>query len=371
VGVRALPVASGASGHDVGYEVVVDAPRGVDLVVLRLELLSGRPQHLVVSPSATVLRGRVSPRHSGPQELVRAALWVASPDAGLVGGPVGPVAVGHVAAPRFSPAQQLPLPRSLRGLSGVHDASRPGDGGEFRDIGSFTPGDRLRRIDWKATARRARFDGDLYVRRTTATADATAVVVLDTRDDLGEVVREWTTNRPGARGTSSLDLARQAASSIAAGTVRTGDRIGFCDLGVERRSVPLGAGRRHLQRVLSAIAVTRAVGVMTVRRRPPVVPAAALVYLLSTFLDDGAPSAARRWQAAGHRVVAVDVLPAPRLAGATPEQRMAHRILVMEREDRLEDLRVLGVEVVHWQEAPDAAGADAQLRALARRRRRP
>ena len=46
--------------------------------------------------------------------------------------------------------------------------------------------DRLRRIDWKATARRGQNAGDLYVRRTAALADATVLIVLDSRDDVGE-----------------------------------------------------------------------------------------------------------------------------------------------------------------------------------------
>ncbi|MFN4773266.1 MAG: DUF58 domain-containing protein, partial [Gemmatimonas sp.] len=33
----------------------------------------------------------------------------------------------------------------------MHASARPGDGGEFRDLHPYAPGDRVRRIDWKAT----------------------------------------------------------------------------------------------------------------------------------------------------------------------------------------------------------------------------
>jgi len=366
--------AAGSSGRLVDYRVTAQAPPGTELVLVHLALVGGRSRTLVLAPTTTVLAGRVAPLGvSGPQEVVRASLGLVAPDGGLLAGPLGPVTAERVLAPASSPARDLPLPPRLRGLSGVHDSSRPGQGGDFRDVGPFTAGDRLRRIDWRATARRSRVAGevtDLYVRRTLATSDAVAVVVVDSRDDIGEVVAQWASNRAGLRGTSSLHLARQAASAIAAGTVRRGDRVAFCDLGAHGRATTAGSGDRHLRRVLAAVAATRAAGALVGVRRLPPVPPSALVYVLSTFLDDVAGSAARTWRSRGHRVVAVDVLPAPRLGGSTRQQRLAHRVVAAEREDRLDALRAVGVEVVSWAGASGASGRRAQLRALSRRRLR-
>src|SRR6202000_1954559 len=102
-----------------------------------------------------------------------------------------------------------------RVLTGKQESARLVDGGEFRDIHPFSPGDRLRRIDWKATARRGQSAGDLYVRRTSALADATIPIVMDSRDDVGEQVAEWSRNTAVEKGLSSLDVAREAASSVA------------------------------------------------------------------------------------------------------------------------------------------------------------
>lgn len=374
VDVDVAPREAGAGSRRVTYCVRWDVPPGAESVLVRLVVVGGRERALVVARSTTELRGGLELLGvSGPQEVVRASLGAAAPDGGLVSGPVGPVSAERVLAPVFAPAADLPLPPGLRGLSGIHDSSRPGQGGDFRDVGPFTPGDRLRRIDWRATARRSRTAGevtDLYVRRSLATSDAVAVVVVDSRDDVGEVVAQWGANRADRRGTSSLHLARQAASAIAAGTVRRGDRVAFCDLLAGGRSTTVGSGDRHLRRVLAAVATTRATGVLAGVRRLPPVPPSALVYVLSTFLDDVAGTAARTWRSRGHRVVAVDVLPAPRLGGSTSAQRLARQVVALEREDRLEDLRAVGVEVVSWAGASGASGRRAQLRALSRRRPR-
>ena len=85
--------------------------------------------------------------------------------------------------------------------------------------------------------------------------------------------------------------------------------------------------------------------------RSPVLPSGAVVYLLSTFLDEDAAALALLWRNAGHRVVAIDVLPEPSERGADDTHRLAHRILQLERADRLERLRRVDVTVVGWRDA--------------------
>ena len=54
------------------------------------------------------------------------------------------------------------------------------------------------------------------------------------------------------------------------------------------------------------------------RQRPPIVPPGALVYVLSSLLDDEAVRLALRWRGNGHRVIAVDVLPASPVRSNAP-----------------------------------------------------
>jgi uncharacterized protein (DUF58 family) len=374
VSVTATAYGAGTHGGGRGaawrYRVAVDVPPGTDAVQLRLSLLGASPLDVVVAPAtAAALSGTVPVLHSGPQEVVAVEYRAIGADAAWVGAPTARLPVERVQAPAIAAIRSLVLPHRLQGLTGAHDSARPGDGGEFRDVHPFAPGDRLRRIDWKATARRAQLPGDLYVRRTAATADATVVLVVDASDDLGQNVGDWPRSLAWEQGTSSLDIARQAASSLAVAYSRAGDRVGYQDLSTVTRLVAPGGGARHLDRVLRAIAVTRASGVRASRRRAPVLAPGALVYLFSTFLDDDTARLATLWRASGHRVLGVDVLPQPITTELDERGRTAFRVIRLERQDRLDAMVASGVELLHWQE--DHPGErEATLRSLSRPARR-
>jgi uncharacterized protein (DUF58 family) len=262
--------------------------------------------------------------------------------------------------------RSLPLPSRLLGLTGQHVSSRPGDGGEFRDIDRFRPGDRLRRIDWRATARAGR-DGDLFVRRTTATSDAAVQLVIDARDDVTALVVDWPRAHPRP-AVSSLDLAREAATALARAYSAAGDRVGFDDATAPSRVIPARAGARHRERVLRAVERTRATGLASDRVRPPRLAPGALVYLLSTFLDDQPVDLALTWRASGHRVIAVDVLPALDMHELTGRERLALRAVALERRLRLGQLAASGAELVVWADAADRAARLRRLAAPGRRR---
>lgn len=364
--VTLTPTLGSGSGAFLDYTIAFDLPAGVDAVHLRLATLGARPRDLIVARDAAAsIRGRLPVLHSGPQRMLSLDFRLIGTDAAFLSDPSPTEHVERVVAPSFTAITSLPLPTRLIGLTGSHDSSRPGDGGEFRDIHPFTPGDRLRRIDWKATARRAQTPGELYVRRTNATADATVLLVLDSRDDLGENVADWGRSTAGGKGLGSMDLAREAASSVAAGYIRAGDRVGFQDLATQSRVLAPGAGTRQLQRLLRAIELTRPSGGVDYRRRPPLVTAGALLYVFSTFLDDEAGRMAVLWRAAGHRVIGVDVLPAANTHGLIREGAVAHRIVLMERGERMRELAAAGVELMRWQDGELAA----QLRLLSTPRR--
>jgi uncharacterized protein (DUF58 family) len=351
---------------EIGFTCAVTVPVGVEAIVLRSTALGGDRHEVVLAARSAELSGRIPVLHSGPQELVRVEYRLLGPDAVTVSRPLAPLIATGVLAPAHAPITPLPLPRRLQGLTGTHDSARAGDGGEFRDVHPFTAGDRLRRIDWKATARRGQNAGDLYVRRTSALADATVLIVLDSRDDVGEQVAEWSRNTAAVKGVSALDVAREAASSIAAGYIQAGDRVGFQDLSSRRRMIPHAGGGRHLWRLLRAIEVTEPAAVPFRRRRPPIVPPGALVYLLSSLLDDESVRLALRWRGDGHRVIAVDVLPAPRFGRASRYDRIAHRIVMMDRGDRIRTLRAGGVEILRWPDDRGGLPRRARLELLSR-----
>ncbi|HEX3617264.1 MAG TPA: DUF58 domain-containing protein [Solirubrobacteraceae bacterium] len=357
----------------VNYDLAIATPPRAEMIVLRYSVLGGQAREFVVAGrvgSIAELAGVVPLLHSGPQELVRFDYRFLGVDAISASLPQEPIVGERVVPPSQTMIDALPLPRRLQAMTGSHESARLGDGGEFRDIHPFSPGDRLRRIDWKATARRGQSPGDLYVRRSNALADATVLIVMDSRDDVGEQITQWRSNVAVDKGVSSLDLAREAASSIAGAYIASGDRVGFQDLSSRARMIPHAGGGRHLWRLMKAIEVTAPSEVSFAHQRPPIVPPGALVYLLSSLLDDQPVKLALTWLGNGHRVIAVDVLPPARFARTTRYERIAHRMVLMERDDRVRVLRARGVELLRWSEDGAALPLPGRLRLLSRPTRR-
>jgi uncharacterized protein (DUF58 family) len=79
---------------------------------------------------------------------------------------------------------------------------------------------------------------------------------------------------------------------------------------------------------------------------------------------------ALRWLSGGHRVIAVDVLPPPRFVRADRRQRIAHRMIMMARDDRIRTLRSHGVELLRWATDEGALPLAARLELLSRPVRR-
>jgi uncharacterized protein (DUF58 family) len=352
--------------------VRIDAPDDATPVRLRVTSPGNEDAHVTVLVERTrTLDLTMRSARTGPHRLFRVDLLAAGPEGGFESVPDHAQAPGVLVLPTAQPLGLLPLPRQLAGLTGPHTTRRLGDGAELRDVHPFAPGDRLRRIDWRATARRSPGLETLYVRRTHAMAEATIMLVLDSRDEVGPDVTTWRGRGPLPMDrATSLDLARHAAASVAQNALDGGDRVGFEDLGWVRRPLPPAAGRRQLQRILHALALAHPEGEPRRRMRPPQIPAAALVYMFSTFLDDESATIAQTWRATGHPVVAVDILPAVEVPGDEAGTVLAWRITRLEREQRLATLRREGVMVVRWAASgADRGNARAALELAARRQR--
>jgi len=360
---RARP--GGAEGAD---EVVAaaDVALDADWVQVAVDLEERRAGLADVRPGSSVFTSRSRLQHSGPVELLGVTVRGVALDGAWVSEPGPRVALGWNTPPRAPRIGQLPVAPRLTGLHGAHEGARPGQGGDFRDIHPFAPGDELRRVDWRATARAARRPGELLVRRTNALSDSSVVIAIDTVEDVGTVVAAWGTGDPDRSGTTSLDLAREAALSIATTAIGVGDRVAYHALSPGGRSIPAGGGPRHLARVRDVIAATGQSADDSRYRRSPVVSSGSIVFVLSTFVDGVAARLATQWRAAGHAVVAVDVLPVPDTTRLSREQHIALRTLLAERSVVLSELRHAGVEVVAWAD-PDV---DVAMRLVALRQQR-
>lgn len=324
-----------------------------EMAVLRLPsgLGSWKAPYLVLAADTPdqQLAVTVDTSRWGVRDYGSAGLRVASAD-GLFATPVVITSTAPVRVLPPAPAVDVPeLSARSAGQVGAHRTRRPGDGSELLDVREFRPGDRIRRIDWRVSARR----GTLHVRHTAIDADADLVICIDTRYDLTADVMRWH-ERPSEtdRVGGSLGTAIRAATVLAASYLRLGDRVGLVDLAVPYRGVRPGTGVRQLMRIrwhLAGIAPDP-----QLRRRrfdEGSVPAGATVVVLSPYIDDQVDPLVGTLARTHRDVLAVDVLPAPLAMPTDRAELAAARLVLAEREERLAALTRRGVLVSRWDPA--------------------
>lgn len=364
----------------VGAEVQLRPTPGVAMARLRISSAGFRPvEALVDARTERVLATELATARTGRQDLFRLDHLSAGFEATVLSPVQTAQPLQMSVHPPLVTLQGTPVPPQLAGLTGNHTSRRVGDGTAFRDVHLFTPGDRLRRIDWRVSARRS-LDvrtgrlTELYTRRTFATADASVMLVVDSRDAVGPDVSAWGGGQAAAVDEPiSLDLAREAAAAIAHVVLAAGDRVGLDDLGLRRRPVAPAAGRSQFERISRRLAALHPESFPTPRKRAPQVPSSALVVVFSTFLDDEAARMARTWRGQGHRVIAVDTLPPVRTTELDTLGDFAYQVVRLERQVRLAQLTRAGVEALRWIDPHAPAGSraiDVAWRLLTRAHRR-
>jgi len=243
--------------------------------------------------------------------------------------------------PRFERLSGIAIsPRRTLPQAGTARSRRGGSGIEFFGAREYRPGDEIRRINWKASAR----VGELVVTEFEEERAADVAVVLDVRD------RAY-------RGQGAADLLDHAARG-AAGLCQTflsqGHRVGLLMYGAYLDWVYPGYGRRHGERLLRELARAKpgSSEVFAELRHLPIelLRPGAQVALVSPLLpgdeEDLGALAAR-----GYRVMAL--VPDPTTMereslGAGPEVELAARILGLERWAMLQRLRAAKVSPLLW-----------------------
>lgn len=214
-----------------------------------------------------------------------------------------------------------------------------GDGIEFADLRAFAAGDQLRRVNWRASARR----GELWVNDRHPERNADVVVFLDTFDDAN------------ARGRSTLDLAVRAAAAIVDRYFRRRDRVGLVAFGGALRWLFPASGIVQLYRIVDALIDTeivlsytwRGVDVIPQRTLTP----KALVIALTPLLDERAVSALLDLRARGFDLVVVDVSPVAFVdPGRDEREQLGHRLWLLRRDALRAQYERVGVPVVEWRE---------------------
>jgi len=345
------------------YWLTMPETDAVGAVQVRVFSSGHRPTTLLVSPRNLQLI--LDSKRTGPHPTFTAQGRGYGPFGFWVEEPWTAVAPEKFGLPQSLPLGELPIPTRLRGLTGARQSRRIGDGGELRDIAPMRPGDSLRRVDWRATGRRSPDLTQLYVRRTFSNSEGIAELVIDSRDDVGPDLETWRgSGNLRVDDLTSLDLARHAAASIAAGLISAGDRVGLEDLAFQRRPVAAATGQRQLRRIQQALASSTPQGEPAEVVRPPRLPADAVIYLFSTLLDDSPLTLVAGWIDQGHPVIVIHTLPRVR-PGRSGSIALAWRITTLEREKRIAVLQQQGVPIIPWQNADSQIPA-AELTRISR-----
>lgn len=239
--------------------------------------------------------------------------------------------------PRGDVLRRLLSAAETQTFAGNEVSRLKGDGIEFADIRPFAAGDRVRRINWRASARR----GQLHVNEMRPERNSDVVIFLDTFTELR------------LDGDSSLELMVRAAAGLVDGYLRRRDRVGLVGFGGTLRWLRPGMGERQLYRLVDALIDTEVVlsyawkGLEVIPRRT--LPPKSLVVALSPLLDERTLGALFDLRGRGYDLVIVEISPlAFERPGRREPERLAYRLWEMEREALRGRFEEMGVAVATW-----------------------
>jgi uncharacterized protein (DUF58 family) len=229
-------------------------------------------------------------------------------------------------------------PRDTQVFAGNEVARRKGDGIEFADVRPWATGDALKRVNWRASARR----DELWVNESHPERNTDVILFVDS----------FAEARLGGQGT--LDLAVRATATLADAYVRRRDRVGLIAFGGILRWLVPGTGLVQLYRIVDSLLDTQIVlsyywkEIDVIPRRT--LPPNALVIGLSPLLDPRSVGALLDLRARGFDLAVVDVSPVPfaqRPAGGI--DAVAFDIWTLRRDALRHRLQRAGVAVAEWQ----------------------
>jgi uncharacterized protein (DUF58 family) len=261
--------------------------------------------------------------------------------------------------PREEALRGVLRPVETQVFAGNHVARQRGEGIEFADLRPYAPGDRARRVNWRASARR----GELWVNEHHPERNADVVVFLDSFAEARRAER------------STLDPTLRAAASLVGRYLTEKDRVGFVSFGGMLNWLLPSTGATQLYRIVEAMLDTQIVlsyawkDVDVIPRRT--LPPHALVIALTPLLDDRSASALLDLRGRGFDLVVVEVSPLPYMPEPRSElEVLAGRLWRLRREAVRGRFERAGVPVAVWEEGSSSlAGAIEEVGAYRRHAR--
>jgi uncharacterized protein (DUF58 family) len=332
-------------GDEVTATVQLTAASPVD----RLDVYVKLPEGLELERGRNPVELRLGSGETRDLELkLRAARWgghVVGPTYLRAGDPLGLLTWELTAEtrpelrtyPREDVLRRVIAPAETQVFTGNEVARTKGEGIEFADIRPWTAGDPLKRVNWRASARR----DSLWVNESHPERNTDVILFVDS----------FAEARRGGEGT--LDLAVRATATLADAYIRRRDRVGLIGFGGILRWLVPGTGVVQLYRIIDALLDTQIVlsyywkeiDVIPPRTLPP----NALVIGLSPLLDPRSVGALLNLRARGFDLAVVDISPVPFTERPSRGlDSIAYDVWRLRRDALRHRLQRAGVAVVEW-----------------------
>ncbi len=241
--------------------------------------------------------------------------------------------------PEHHPVRIRVTPRKTGTWWGSTPSRRAGAGMEFYGIRDYQPGDELRSINWKATARLGRIVTSEY--ETERAADT--VLLLDAGRLSGSLL-----------GTKSiLDYEAEAALAIASFLLSGGNRVGLIIHGRFRHWLYPGFGRTQYLKLRDQLMLTREgdseipLKFLASQLAPMILSPGSQIILIAHAFSSGLSEAIISLQSLGYRVTAILAQPYLREEGTITPANLAGRMVLMEAGEATDEVQRL-CPTVNW-----------------------
>ena len=241
--------------------------------------------------------------------------------------------------PREETLRSLIAPLETQVFAGNQVSRARGEGIEFADLREWQPGDRLRRVNWRATALRR----SLWVNEQNPERNTDVVLFLDTFAEVR------------AEGRSTNDRAVRAAATLAHIYLQRKDRVGLVGFGGFLSWLVPTSGMRQLYAIVEALLTSEVVHSFAIRGvdvlPPRTLPPKALVLAITPLLDNRTAAALLDLRARGYDLIVVEVSPLELVAPKPgSELELAHRVWRLSRDALRWRYEQVGVPVVTWRD---------------------
>jgi uncharacterized protein (DUF58 family) len=247
--------------------------------------------------------------------------------------------------PAATKLHRLPIrPSQTRGFAGPIPSRMSGTGTDFHDVRKYLPGDPLRRINWRTSAR---FEQDLFTTQYEMERITDVGIIVDARQQ---------TNVTGP-GETLFEYTVRAAASLSDLFLKEGNRVGLLVYGYGLEWVFPGYGKHQNQRILRTLATAETghnYSMENLNNLPVrLFPAHSQIVLVSPLLQSDTATL-HRMRAQGYEILVVSPDPVlfelrsfPGKNQDDPAVRIAH----IERRFILKKIRQAGINVLDWDTA--------------------